>query len=81
MVRIQTVLLVVAVAFLVMANTSVNGQCYTSCISGGCCPSSHPQCCVANGVKLCCRVNRALTRASEADLDESTSPRYNLVSQ
>ena len=82
MARLQTVLVIVVVAFLMMGNALVNAQCpsgYTSCVSGGCCAPSHPQCCIVNGVKLCCKVklHRSIL-GTEVDTNESTSARYNL---
>ncbi len=81
MVRTQTLLLIVALAFLALTSTSVNGQCYTHCISGGCCSSSHPQCCVVNGIKLCCNFRLVRGRSNNADADESTSPRLGFIEQ
>ncbi|CAF3509714.1 unnamed protein product [Rotaria socialis] len=80
MAQSQVIFLVVAFAILFVANTSVNGQCYTACFTGGCCSAALPQCCNINGVKLCCPTNHAIGRTTEMDIDQSTSSRYNLLS-
>ena len=56
-------ILVMLVLVLVISATSVvNGQCFTYCLIGGqvvgCCPATHPWCCVVSGTLRCCRFNK-----------------------
>ena len=48
-----------------------NAQICTHCLSGGYCPCSHPQCCIYNGIKACCR-NRVSLSGGQLNTDTET---------
>ena len=55
------VLVVLALVLVISTASVVNGQCATYCVANGailgCCPATHPWCCVLSGALRCCRFN------------------------
>ena len=65
MVQLLTFGFVLLVVMIVLQTADT--QTCTICLSGGFCPCTHPQCCVYNGDKLCCRPRNG---RSEAQLSQ-----------
>lgn len=66
---VRAVVIGLAILVVMAVFHEANAQVCTKCLSGGYCSCAYPQCCIVNGVKMCCRI---LNTRSTTQLNKDT---------